>query len=173
MLDATRRLAFGGLLPGLVGAALLIAGCGGSPGSDPLDGGASDAIVPNDADTDAHVDAGGDAAAVFAVVVGENGSIAHCDDQACHSATSPVQVELDGVDVVSADRAFAVGCQGTILHWDGSTWQEQSSPSSMNLVGVDAVGEDLAYAVGEDGIICWRGMEPTGRRWTGSSTGGT
>ena len=74
---------------------------------------------------------------------------------------SPVNQELNAIDLVSPDDGWAVGDEGVIVHWDGQTWaQVTSSVTTTILADVDMVSAVTAGLSADRGdILHWDGAD--------------
>ena len=126
--------------------------------SDPT-GGPTTSGAPTTGTSDASSTTGETPAeGLLVVAVGEQGSILHCDEDACESMPSPVSTELDDVVVLAADRAFAVGSAGVVLAWDGAAWTAMDAPTKANLSAVAALDDQTLFVGGSDGtMLRWDG----------------
>lgn len=95
------------------------------------------------------------------------GSLYYWDNTAWTEVNSPVNVDINAIDILSSNDIWAVGggydlslseYHGTIIHREGDAWVVVMSPTSI-LTDIDMVSTDFGWAVGEDGaILQWKGQ---------------
>lgn len=90
--------------------------------------------------------------ALFAVAVGQNGTIGMWDGVSWTAPTSPTSARLKSVSGSSDTDVWAVGEFGVALHWDGTNWT-QFGVGSSTLTGVWAASPTEVYAVSQSGVV--------------------
>jgi hypothetical protein len=101
-------------------------------------------------------------------VVGDAGSIWHCNRSTCEKMTNPTNPiqGLYGIWGSSKDDVFAVGKSGTILHYDGMSWKNMTSPTGQDLYDIWGACKDDVFAVGKSGTI----LHYDGMSWKNMTT---
>ena len=95
-------------------------------------------------------------AADDAWAVGNGGTIMHWNGSSWTIVPSPVNAQLYGVTMVSANEGWIAGYDGNygiILHWNGSQWIKETVPAAPRLFNVAMPTATTAWAVGENGVI--------------------
>ena len=90
--------------------------------------------------------------------VGWFGRIYQLNDASWSLVASPVNNNLNAVDMLSTDEAWAVGI-GTILHYTDSEWITVTVPTTNRINDISMISPTNGWAVGEQGMILkWDGI---------------
>lgn len=99
--------------------------------------------------------------------VGNGGTILHWNGSSWTTVPSPVDAQLFGVTMVSANDGWIAGygSSGIILRWNGVQWIKQNVPPVGRLFKVAMPTATTAWAVGENGVIL-RWLDRTWTNWS-------
>jgi len=84
----------------------------------------------------------------IAWAVGSSGRIAYFDGKNWNDISSPTNINLYGISMLTSSFGFAVGDSGIVLKYDGSTWSIYTTIQNVNLKDVVVTSDNSAWAVG-------------------------